>query len=455
MARTSHQKLSNSFVEALRCPLGRDRLDITDQATKGLIIRVLPAGAKKWLQQYNGKKVHLGDWPTMKYAQAVAAAQNNAVLLRQGKDPSVKRKALLGAPTLADVLDCYLRHLQARAHPDEDQTKERDSTRNTRWLTNKLRKKCGKLTVQDFDHEVFRNFIETTYTSKNAGSAERLINVVVTAWNHGANPLHGMKYPEGLSNPGVGLVAAIPWIAHRRKGNRAVNWSDDQWSDIMRAIRLAYGPDSTLTPICTMVLELAMLTGARPSEVARLKWDDVEDHKFIIQGATLKLKKLVISRHKNWQNTGRPRQILIFREGIEVLRRAKEWALENDREDSPYVFPSPGRQQTKDPWASCTAYYASEVKRIGELPALMAYNFRSAYINHARDLGIHDEIIAENCGHDLTTLLKFYARHRDEQRAQAAVKVDAGFAKHRLESQKVIEGTAVQVPDTAPLLLEG
>jgi integrase len=374
-----------------------------------------------------------------------------AGLVRQGKDPSLKRKALLEAPTVADVLDCYLTHLQGRAHPDEDQTKERDSTRNTRWLTNRLRKKCGHLTVQDFDHQVFRTFVETTYTSRNAGSAERLINVIVTAWNHGANPLHGMRYPEGLSNPGVGLVAAIPWIAHRSKSSRAVNWSDDQWSDIMRAIRLAYGPDSTLSPIAVLVLELAMLTGARPSEIARLKWEDVEDHKFVIQGATLKLKKLIINRHKNWQNTGRPRQILIFREGSEVLRRAKEWALENDREDNAYVFPSPGRQQTKDPWASCTAYYAAEVRRIGELPALTAYNFRSAYINHARDLGVHDEIIAENCGHDLATLLKFYARHREEQHVQAAVKVDAGFAQRRLGNQKVIEGTAVQ----APLLLEG
>jgi len=349
------------------------------------------------------------------------------------------------------VIDLHLRHLQSLKQPGDDPTEERDGVRNARWLTNRLRKKHGRVLVQHFDGFVFRDFIEATYTAENAASAERLINLMTTAFNRAMVPINGLKMPEGYVNPAIGLIQAIPFVRDRPKGSRAVNWSDDEWSAIFDAIRKAYGPDSTLNPICTMVIELTMLTGARPGEIARLRWEDVEDHSIVIQGATFKLKRLIVERHKTWSKTGRPRHIVIGKEGIDVLRRAKAWAMENDREDSPYVFPSPGRQTNKDPWASTTAYYAAEIKRIGNLPALMAYNFRSAYINHAIDAGVPEEIVAENVGHeDVETTRKFYRRRRDEQLAAGAITADESFTKRRLAGQKVIDAQ----PDAKPLLLD-
>jgi integrase len=365
-------------------------------------------------------------WPTSvgiithwTLAKARAEAQRLEGLRQQKRDPKLAVYNPTTAVTLGDVIDWY--HDKHLTNPS--------TQANFTHLTKRLKADLGATPLRDFTRHVLKGWIEGRLTANNAGGLETLLRWLSSAFNQASDSLSGLDIPAGYENPAKGLGSKIPAIANRPRGSYAVSWEDDEWSHIMVAIETAY-TNSPLSPLGVMVVEMIMVTGARPSEIATLRWDEIEDHKVKTGAVTLRMKKIIKDRHKTWKNTRRPRQILLGKRGIDILTRAKKYA-DDTGYTGQFVFPSPknGNSSThlKKP-----LHYAKEIGKLCGIE-LVAYNFRSAYINHALDeLGRGKlEIVAENVGHENSaTTLKYYTKNRDSDKATAAMAVDEAFDQY-------------------------
>ena len=90
------------------------RTDFTDPETKGLSLRVTPAGAKSWSLLYRRKgdakkrRVTLGEFPALGLAGARAKAEANKVKITAGSDPAGNVADYKKADTVDQLLDQFL-----------------------------------------------------------------------------------------------------------------------------------------------------------------------------------------------------------------------------------------------------------------------------------------------------------------------------------------------------------
>lgn len=102
-------------LEALKVNV---RTDLTDPATKGLVLRVTPSGVKTWSFVYRRKsdglkgRVTFGAFGTGKGHHSLAAAREKAATLRSEviakRDPGLEAAAIRKADTVSDLLDAFI-----------------------------------------------------------------------------------------------------------------------------------------------------------------------------------------------------------------------------------------------------------------------------------------------------------------------------------------------------------
>lgn len=422
MPRKASESLSQSAALKASCPASKPHVFVTDASTPGLQLKVYRNGRKGWWYQYAGSRVKIGDFPGIGYADARAKAQEFERMRAEGKDPRASVYDPKTATHLADVINSYGAYLDGRrsngGHKFRNQMK---------LMVSKL----GSTAVSAITPHVLRNFMEAHYSAKNAGQAHRVVSQLATAFNRAMQPFSGFAFPAGYRNPADNLADNIDFIRDRTRGSYAVSWEDNEWKSVMAAILRAYEPDSRISPVGVMCVEMMLLTGARPSEIQTLQWSEIEDHNVKVGDVTYKLKRIVKESHKTWKKTGRPRYIILAKEAMKLLDRAKKYAEEKGY-DGPYVFPSPGRQVNKVPYLATATHYTKKIAELGGLSDLKPYNFRSAYINHALDQNVPLETVAENVGHeDIATTSQYYMKNKDSKIAAGAMKADEGFAKLR------------------------
>lgn len=134
-------------------------------------------------------------------------------------------------------------------------------------------------------------------------------------------------------------------------------------------------------------------TGARPSELARLRAEHIDWAKGVI----------VLSRHKTIRKQGKPRIIYLTPAMEEILRRRLAGAT------SGYVFT--GRRG--NPWNRNSIYQRFQWLREKhpELQGITAYSFRHSFATDALERGVPEAVVAELLGHSSTQMLyRHYAK---------------------------------------------
>ncbi len=94
-------KLTAAAIERLKSP-AEGQVDYFDAAFPGLALRVTAKGVKSWTYfgRVDGKqrRVTLGRWPTLSLAKAREKAGEEADALREGVDPTARKRADKTAP---------------------------------------------------------------------------------------------------------------------------------------------------------------------------------------------------------------------------------------------------------------------------------------------------------------------------------------------------------------------
>lgn len=254
-------QLTDRFIAGLKAPAA-GRVDIADDQVRGLRIRVTTHGIKSWSvlvrQGRRVRRFHMGKYPEITLARAREEALELLPKARKGYDPIADRRRQTalreaqGVETFADLLSAYER-LRV---PELKRTRSWPATRRVieRVLKNVLR-----VPIQDVERSMVRNALDEK--KAKAPVAARV------AWE-GLSPVlkwaEAREYlPEGFHR---GLALAAPANARARR-DRVL--TDEEIRAVWPQLEEERYPKGR-------IYQLMLLTGQRLSEVAGMRWRELD-----------------------------------------------------------------------------------------------------------------------------------------------------------------------------------
>ncbi|KAA9005947.1 tyrosine-type recombinase/integrase [Histidinibacterium aquaticum] len=257
--KTLRRRLTETFVQSVKVE-GDERLEIADEAQPGLRLRVYPTGRKVWQfeKRVRGgpKRKHtLGTYPPMSLKMARLAAQEIALEASHGidrvaqaaeakKTEEERRKQTLSVRQVADRYHDL--HLSNLSSGDERLRTIQEALREV------LDEPVTVLTRQLFQHAIDRKAGEGAHVRANR---------MKSALSHFGKFLWQRGYLS--EHVGVGLANAVNELPRERTPS-------------LEEVRAIYQATFDMGPLWGPLLRLIVLTGQRRSEIAKLRWRDVD-----------------------------------------------------------------------------------------------------------------------------------------------------------------------------------
>lgn len=254
------QRLTKTYIEKLPKVASGKQAFYWDSEQRGLGLRVT-SGSKSFIfqQRVNGKsaRITIGAWPDMTAEDARERARKMAVMIDDGIDPRKKIKKDQAQNTTLG--QCFAKFLSER------KLKPRTRYDYNRYLNTHLSDWLDK-PVNAIDSAMimkrYKKIAESRSGSAQASSVMRALRSII---NHAQVDLGKVVIPE---NPVVALTAKRAWI---KDNARTDHLRLNEIRPFVEAVR------KLDNPVMASYLEFILLTGARRSEAALLRWRDVEE----------------------------------------------------------------------------------------------------------------------------------------------------------------------------------
>jgi integrase len=336
-------RLTNRTIDALR-PKADEQYVCWDAEVHGLGVRVSPAGTKTFLLKYRlhsgrGRWKTLGRVGDLPLKKARQLAKDDIGIVARGGDPLSEKDAARDAVTIATVAERFLKeHVEARRKPATLRTYKQ-------VIDQHIVRVLGSVPIADLTTaDALRLHQRLAATKFQANRALAVLSKMV-AWaasaklrQPGPNPCHGIeKFPE----------------AKRRR-----YLSEGEYAKVGRALRA-----SKMAPGPKAAIELLLLTGARPQEIATLKWSFID-----LRGAALNLPD---------SKTGAK----VIHLSPPAVRLLKRWP----RFSGDYVFPGNGRRHK-------------------DAEHLHASTITHAWAELREDAGLNDVRLYDACRHSFASV---------------------------------------------------
>ena len=363
-----------------------------DTDIKGFGVRVSPAGAKTFVLKY---RLHTGRvrWKTigrtdkLSVEKARRHAKDDVGIVARGGDPLSDKDAAREAFTVADVAQKFLdEHVEARKKPS--------TLRLYRLAINShITPRLGPMPITDVGH------VEAVKLHERLRATPILANRVIAvlskllAWSMtkgryrpaGPNPCHGIEKFE------------------ERKRKRYLDASE--YARLGRALRTG-----GIQPGPRTAIELLLLTGARPQEIASLQWAHVD-----LRGGALNLPD---------SKTGE-KVIHLPPQAVKLL---KHWPR---HVKSPHVFPGNGRRQKgAHMHPSTLAHVWADLRELAQIEDARLYDAcRHSFASMAvSQHGLTLAQIGEQLGHSQPATTARYSHLHDEVAKQNAKAIGGSIA---------------------------
>lgn len=329
MARVN---LTEGMVAAARADVGQ-RLELWDEKTPGLHLRVTDRGVKTWVIRYrtgDGRqpRLSLGKIPafTLKDAREKAAELLRDVA--KGADPALAKRQTRASPaptirTFSDLADAYeAACASGEWKPKGKQKKASVLAEEKGILRRNLRPALGKF--------AFGSITRTEVKALLRKMVERGVNAQTNRTQAVIRQVFAFAISEDLAtvNPATGFAP----LADENPRSRI--WSDDELRRLWAALSnpaLLTGDDGKPPQVSEgmrLALKLAVLLGQRRSEIVGMERKEID---FGTAVWTIPASRMKGSR---------PHAVPLCDDALEVIRRAVKVA-DADRDDaSLFIFPT-------------------------------------------------------------------------------------------------------------------
>jgi integrase len=362
-----------------------------DRDLKGFGVRVSPAGAKAFILKYrlDSGRVRwktIGRVGEMALDQARRHAKDDIGIVARGGDPQSALDTARGALTVATVAERFLEEYAAHKKPSTERLYRLA-------IDGHITPRLGTLAIADVTRQDAVTLLERLRARPILANRVLAVLSKLLAWS-----MNDRSYRPAGPNPCLGIDKY-----EERKRKRYLD--DAEYRRLGRALRTA-----KIQPGPRTAIELLLLTGARPAEMATLQWTHVD-----LPGKALRLPD---------SKTGE-KTVHLSPAAVRLLKRWPRWA------SSPYVFPGTGRGvKGTHLHPSTLAHVWADLRKVAKLENVRLYDacrhsFASIAISQH---GLTLAQIGEQLGHSQPATTARYAHLHDDVAKQHATAIGSTIA---------------------------
>lgn len=365
------EHLTKTLLQTVALPLARQRKTIYDTKVPALAVRVTSAGAKTfYVIKRAGTSMawfKLGAFPDMTVEQARAEAGKVLGEFATGANPAAVKRALKEELTFAQAFELFIKDKRKRdGTPIGDKTKKDYGDLLRLHMDGIKGKRLSAIERTEI------KAIHTRVTKASPAQADKCVALVSAVFSF-------VKDMEHFAGPNP---------AERIKKNPPIERDRYLLSDELARFfqALADMPSPTMRDF----FMLALLTGARRSNLASMRWDDVDMAAGLWR----------IAKTKN----GTPQNVTLSPEAVAVLQQRKD--LSQGSTSSAYVFPGTGSTghivEPKRAWA--------RLLEAAHIEGLRVHDLRRTLGSWQARTGTSLAIIGKSLNHKTQRATGIYAR---------------------------------------------
>lgn len=397
------------------------RIEVKDDACKGLAIRVTPGtkrsplGRKTWCYRYfrSGKmhRITLGEYPAMSLAQATAAANKRSVDLHDGKNPAAEaQRETLAAVVPGDELTFDKladRFITEYAKP------RKKSWRDDEWVLGLARKKFGPRYISTLKRKDYVQYLRNMaiHSVRNANKSQASICTMYNWIN---------IEDETIINP----LARLPKLGGKEREEDRV-LSDHELKVLWPALVQTNMPVSLAAGLA---LRLIFLTAQRPLQITGMRLDELVALDGLSPRWDLPAERM--KRPKSHSVPLSPEAVRHIRQAI-GLRPTRQ-------QESPFVFPSPHGEGDKpiSRQALSKAVQRLRSDKHLDMAEWSPHDARRSATTWARAMGIPRDTTEALTHHAIVGSGKTYDRYDMQAEKREAVDAIALYIERRLSVQE-------------------
>jgi len=309
------------------------------------------------------KRVALGPWPVFSIDMARDKARELIYAIKRGEQEKPKAKVTLG-----DLADNYEKALKATGAKDPAAHNRTIDAGCPEWR-NRAADSITRAEVEQRHNEIATN------PKRGPMAAGRFVKTFRTIYRHADMDCPAARVRIAVSSPRARVADKDEMAAIKAELEK----QDPFWRDYFM---------------------LLILTGARKSNVAGMRFEDVKAGTWIIPGTESK--------------TGEAIKLPLVPEAVAIIERRREL------QGAGFVFPSSGRagriDHTWEKW--------DEIRRAAGAPDLTQHDLRRTLISRLAEAGVSPAVAAKAAGHkSVVTTLKIYTVVRQDQVLDALNKI--------------------------------
>ena len=386
----TNRTLTAAAVERIRAP-SSGQTDHFDQGYPGLALRVSYGGSKSWVYFYRlfgkQKRMTLGRWPSMSLSAARDAWRNARTTIDKGESPQHQRPA--AANSFAAVADEWLKRDQAHNRSCAATQRLIDRCAKPVWEGRQITT-IGRRDINDLIDSV----------------ADRGAIVM-------ARRLHAHLHRLFRWSVGRGILETNPMAHLPKPGSETARdrvLTDAELAQVLKNL-------SKLRPPFPAIFQLLILTGARRSEIIRLRWSEIKDDTIILGRERIKVDQA--------------HSIPLAPLALDIIKQLPRIG------PSDFVFTLNGRHPV-----TSLAKRKRQLDRLIKIPPWRVHDLRRTLATGLQRLGINLQVIEAVVGHvggSRSGIVGVYQRHSFDPEKRTALEAWAR------EVERIVDGQPAKV----------
>lgn len=251
------------------------RQELADGLIPGLYLQIDPSGARSFVLRYRAsgrtRKLTLGRWPALGLADARQLARDAILAVKQGRDPGTERQQAR-RPVPPPVLPTTLEGV-AEAWLSREGARLRSQALNRRTLERLVYPEIGSSPIEAIKRSDINRLLDRIEDEFGPVMADRTLAIVRRILNW-----HAARTDDYRSPIVRGMARTKP---RERMRDRIL--SDTELRAVWATAETLDGPFGTL-------VQFILLTAARRSEAAELRWTEISGSDWILPAGRNKTK---------------------------------------------------------------------------------------------------------------------------------------------------------------------